>query len=650
MKLKKTVAVFLAMLMLTSSLVACNKGETEETAPSETNISETDASESQYNPNLVTENGVATAHIVLAAGADQSEQYAAEELATHVRLVSGADISVVNTVMGDSLPIVIGTPDSVPELEELFPDDLAWLRDTGDGAEVRWGNDGFAIRRHDGVLYIFGATPRGALNGVYDFIEENMGVLWTRADETIGTVYDEMPTITIEKADYSEKSPFDLRGWTLAGGHDHDTSVMMSRNKLNGLATNPASDTGTFVSMSEIGLEPFISGHNIKWWITSSPSYDPENYEYWSTNIDGTHVAPSASQQVNFWSDVTMQCVADSVLAFLAQNKEAADIDYVGICLEDFDVPAVYPEMEEPFEYAPGQFVNPTDHNYISTVYFSFINKIARIVSETYPDIKIHAYSYAQTIAAPACGVDHNVYATFAPLNEDLCAPIGESQRDTANIHHGYLLDWAEMTQNVQVYNYYGCFTASSFYERPIWDRIQSDLQLYAENGFNGLVPEGLVDIDAPYCVEPVYGIVSEIREPYLNMNNAWSMNAMTFWIYSKLAWNPNEDVNALITTYCDKVYGDASKHMQEYYRLLQIGWTDGRDTMEGEFNCYYLWNFMAPNYWLYFLDVEVDGVSIIEAIQENLNKAYEAANDIQKERLRYIVEVYNNAETLFNH
>ena len=44
-----------------------------------------------------------------------------------------------------------------------------------------------------------------------------MGVLWTRADEEVGLVYDEMPTITASKVDNREKSPFAVRGWHLIG-------------------------------------------------------------------------------------------------------------------------------------------------------------------------------------------------------------------------------------------------------------------------------------------------------------------------------------------------------------------------------------------------------------------------------------------------
>ncbi len=662
---RKITAILLAALMLGSSLTACGeekpKETTGETAAVETNVSETsggETSERGDTEGLITENGVAASHIVVAEGADELLTYAAEELAAHIKLVSGGEVPVTRTAVENSLPIVIGTPDSVPELETLFADDLAWLRDLGDGDKVRWGDDGFAIRQRDGKLYIFGATARGALNGVYDFIEDNLGVIWTRADESIGTIYDEMPTIAITKTDYREKSPFELRGWSM--GNLSETNTLLSRNKLNTVMAGPWDSEG-IDAMSSIGIEPFVSSHNVTWWLTNSPSYDPENSAaYFATPKDGDYPEGEV-KLVNVWSDLTAQCVADHVLAYLDQYKEAYDLEYLGINMEDFANTIKFTEMDQPYEYAPGEFIQPNALNYFSTVWFSFMNKIADAVAEKYPDMKITSYAYGPysgsvywtTIKAPACDLADNLYATFCPVEEDLCAPLGESQDDFANRCAQDILDWMDKTSHVQVYNYYGCCVMLPFYERPIWDRIQSDLQLYAANGLNGLVPEGAPDADIGIYEADWYWRKnpSELRAPYLRMSNLWTMNDMTFWLYSKLAWNPDEDVDALVEYYCDKVYDAASDEMQEYYRILELGWADGRDTMAEEFNSKYTWQSQPTDYWTYFMDIEVDGIYIADALAEALHKAYDAAeNDRQRNAIGYRMEIYDNAEEMFNH
>jgi hypothetical protein len=267
--MKRTLSLILAALLLASSVISCGKTEPKETEapetkkvetispatdPVETTAPETTPAETSalaYDPSLITENGVAKAHIVLSDAASADEKTAADELAYHIKLVSGgAEVAITNAAQEDSLPIIIATPDSLPELETLFPEDLAWLRDTGTAGEKnRFGSDGFAVRQKDGKLYIFGATHEGALNGVYDFIEDNLGVLWIKTTDD-GIIYDEMPTITATKADYREKAPFIVR-------YGFGSQLLDQRNKHD--------------------TEARIHGacHNVKWLLTTSPTYDP---------------------------------------------------------------------------------------------------------------------------------------------------------------------------------------------------------------------------------------------------------------------------------------------------------------------------------------------------------------------------------------
>jgi len=663
--MKKTLSLILAALLLSSAFVSCTDGEGKETSAAtnapetkgiETDAAETDPAETDapevvypYDTSLVTENGVAKAHIVVAEGAEQFLVYASEELQYHIKKVSGADVSVVNAVEEGSLPIIIATPDAMPELETLFPDDLAWLRDLGNPAEnVRWGDDGFAIRQLDGKVYIFGATSRGALNGVYDFIEENLGVIWTRSNEEMGLIYDEMPTITLAKADYREKSPFQIRSWT-RWGESKESEVLYSRNKINIWVTSPWSSYENY-TYDDIGFDIFVSGHNVKWWVYTSPSYDPSVHEYWSTNREGVHATSSSeSTQVNFWSELTTQCIADSIIAYLDKNLQYADIPYVSVCMEDVQEPSVYPEMKEPFEYAPGKFVTPADEGYLATVYFTMMNKIARIVGEKYPDVKLASYAYASLEAPPPEDfvLEDNMYVTYCSYDEDLCTlDRADPNISEAYLNYKHLEGWMKITNNIQVYTYYGTCTALPVYGRPIYDRIQLDMQYFAENGLNGAIPEGAGDsVGLAY-----HGWADDtpVRCPWLTLENQFTMNAMTYWLYSKLAWNPYEDVEALIDYYCEKVFRDAAPYMREYYDLIEAGWAAGRETLKEEYANHMKYNRLIIDYWDLFIDIEIDGESLYEKICATLENAWNAADDKAKEHIRYMRELFANAEEVF--
>ncbi|MBE6599136.1 MAG: DUF4838 domain-containing protein [Ruminococcaceae bacterium] len=629
--MKRTLSLFLAALMLSVNFTACGVGENTETEQTETQPG-TEQAETEFAAeglDFVTENGEARAHIVTPDGAEQLEQYAAEELAYHIKKVSGAEVAVVTEKTGDGLPIIIGTPETVPDLAELFSEDIEWLKTLTDEDGRRWGDDGFAIRRMNEALYIFGATPRGALNGVYDFIEENLGVLWVRANEEIGLVYDEMPTITVAKADYREKSPFQRRGTSFGCESVEGTQILYARNKLNTVnGGGKINKVNGVWEVKEIWIAEHDNlGHCMKFWVWNSPIYDPECTEYWNVDSFGTPI-PNEISQINFWSERTLETVTAAILELLSQHP---DLRTVPIAIEDglLEPEHCYnpPYSEQPFEYAPGQFVDPGDKAFYSTVVFTFVNKVAKRVAEEYPDVELLTYAYHDAEVPPLCEIEPNVGVVFCPITG--CA--ADEVTNPENPHNKYVYElaeqWSEYPEvgvDVGIYEYYFSYGAIADYERPIWYKLQSDFRYFAQCGFNCIVSEGSAD------TEDVVHVWSQ--KPYSTM---WAMNSLTCWIYSKLLWNPEENVDELIEYFCDKVYGDASEHMQEYYSTLYRGWTEG----ESENLC---WNYKITtdfylDYFVYQTDIEADLIA-------SLRKAYDAADDVGKERIRYIKETYEAA------
>ncbi len=609
MNIKRTIAGLLSLLMLISAMASCGK-----TLPAATDAVETTAAEADSfasDGNLITENGIAKAHVVLAESADSVLVYAAEELLYHAEKVSGATLSVVNEADANGLSIVIGTPDTNPEIAELFPEDMAWLTTLKEDGK-QYGDDGFAIRSLNGKLYIFGATSRGAMNGVYDFIEENMGVLWIRAVEEIGLIYDEMPTIAVAKTNYREKSPFQMRGW-YTWSSNRETSVMHSRNKMN---------TNSLMNPYPAGMEPFLWNHDLKGLVVNSPIYDPEITEYWNQYEDGTIVPIDEVSQINFWSDLTADTVAATLIQTLKDNPHYTNI---GLGVEDNYECIQYPECTEPFEYAPGRFVNPEDPEYLSTVYFTFVNKVARQVKAVFPEIPVNVLAYAFVIRKPLCELEDNIRIVVTPIERCLGSEITDPDNPYNVIVYNIMEDWKCVENTTLVYDYYGCSRAVHQYERPIWRTMQKDLHYYMECGFEGTLPQGPLDNSD----DPGWGGGTR--------RQIWDMNTLTFWLYAKLTWDPDADIDELIAYFCDKVYGAASESMQEYYRLIEQGWNEAESRSE------YLWNYKhyAEIYFdvfVYQSDVEADIIAALQA-------AYDVAEtDAIKERIRPIKESYEAA------
>ncbi len=506
----------------------------------------------------------------------------------------------------NGLTLFLVTPESYPALKNVFPEDLEWIGDS----------DGFAVRQRGGVIYIFGTEPRGTLNGAYDFIEENLDLIWFRADDT---AYEPMETVKPESVNYRDKSPFPVRALVSSGTGDDgsnltdaETDLMFSRNKIN--AKHAVSQNyERWPYLESIGLELFKNNHNVTQLVMESPLYDPTCYEYWNTDEEGNYITDDFDNpikyQINYWSQKTVDAVAARVL----QQVEAdPDHEYVAIGMNDCWYCVNKPYSDMPFEYEPGKFVYPEEENYLSTVFYTWLTKVAEKVWAVYPDVKIVTMAYYFNEYVPACEIPENIYLVFCPLKENLKESyFTDKEGDPNQLILKNLMEWSEVTRNLLFWNYYGCFTASPRFERPIAKRVQQDMQFYDDMDYTG--PQSEIPTDSGAT------------------KSSWNMNQLTWWLIQKLIWNPYEDVDALTEYYCDKVYGPASEAMQEYYKYLTAAW----DENEGKV--------YVTTTTQEYLDWFILNSGYVMDMQEALNDAWNATEDgsIYRDRMRYIRDTF---------
>ena len=639
--MKSLLALFLSLVMLLPLLVSCGEAAAGE-VPSGSEPATEPVREPETDPFegadplpadlsvpscLKTKDGSVLGTIVLpkAAEDDAILRNAAEELQYHLKKVLNADFAVVSRPGEGYGSVILATPDTLPAISEMFADDLVWLSDLGTKETGKWGSDGFAIRRYEDDIYVIGNLSKGTLNGVYDLIEENLGVLWIRADEENGLIFDELEEAVIEKVDYREKSPFALRGFL--SNPDYANILMTARNKCNHISNYP-----------NLGMRLQGWGHSTKTLLTSSPLYDPEETEYWETDEEGNPLGEAGSLQVNVWSEKTEKAITAAILEQMGKDGSP---HYAFIGAEDNGRGRVVPSDTLPFEYAPGQFVQPEDENYYATVFHVMVNRIARAVREIYPDAVIGSFAaYGDGFGLPpACDVEENVQICYCPGGEDytvsvLDPSILDRVKDPACIYHwSNIPAWAQKAGSLVFWHYYLCNAQGTEYGWPIWYRIQEDFQGYMKLGVDGITTDGLPDM--------------EIGSSWLDYNGAkgtcatyWQMNTLLCWLYQKLLWNPYEDIPALITLFCDKVYGDASPYMQEYYRLMERGFRDGAQ-LTGRQTSY---NLTAPLFYKQFVKKPGIGQAVVDALEN----AWNAASGPVKEDIRYIFDCVYGAMSAY--
>jgi len=189
---------------------------------------------------------------------------AASELRLLLGMITGAEYPVLETPSAaKNVKIYLGASYA----KKHFAKDLARLAE-GDCL------DGYAIRVKDGDIYIFGAIPKGTLNGVYAFLENNSDIIFPRwSVPELGAIYTRNPDLAIVCADTLDKPRMILRGWL-------SSAQNMVRNKCNFF--HVAFDAQAWGSYNEEGGHCFSLSYN-----SGIPVSESGPYKKFYPMIDG---------------------------------------------------------------------------------------------------------------------------------------------------------------------------------------------------------------------------------------------------------------------------------------------------------------------------------------------------------------------------
>jgi hypothetical protein len=180
-----------------------------------------------------------------------------------------------------------------------------------------------------------------------------------------------------------------------------------------------------------------------------------------------------------------------------------------------------------------------------------FINEVAAIIKQKYPNFLVETLAYRGTVKVPTSIVpDDNVLIRMAPLQADFGHPMNSDWNGTTLPQYDNVRDnlpaWANISDHMFMWTY-GTNFLNVLTPYPNWDGIAKDFKFYAANKVQGVFFQG---------------------NNY--SNNVGDFVQMRDWVVSKLLWNPDQDQNALIVEYLDGYYGAAGPHLKKYLDLFQ--------------------------------------------------------------------------------
>ncbi|MAE65965.1 MAG: hypothetical protein CMJ18_16965 [Phycisphaeraceae bacterium] len=474
--------------------------------------------------------GLATGRIIAPAPPTAAEWFAAEELQSYIRKVTGASLPIVATnAPGSGAAVVVGDhPHNRPVIEALrerYPDK----------------HEALAVVAQGDKLSLVSTAETGKLYAAWDWIEHQLGVRWFFPTES-GEYVPKRRSIVIEPIERFDAPHADWRAcsvWTTAAQQEPGRYGRMEHGFEGWRLFRHRTRTTDYL--------PFAPQD--RWYSVGSPqaygmllpvgTYGKDHPE-WFNRWEGKQ-PPEQRIHVNFTHPQAAAQYAHNALQYVETARERG---YVPERIVVWNGPN---DGVVSCELAPNRALTDDDGSVTSMV-IHFGNEVAARIRAEYPEITVvhHAYSNHSTApdkVMPARGT--GVVLAHWVGKESFAYNHAQPGFSDANAtYRDQWHRWAKITDHVGCKPYYGHYNWCTPF--PMITQMARDFPAMADTG--------------------------KFRYVRAQVHSHWGTQSFTFYLLAKLSWDPYLDVDRLLHDYCTKAFGPAGEQIEQYYRALQAG------------------------------------------------------------------------------
>jgi len=448
----------------------------------------------------------AVIHVPLEAA--PAERYAAEELQTHLRQMTGGLFSVRELPVTTAGPVILLGRSAVARLLAGFD----WNA---------LGEDGGTVKRVGHQLLLAGASPRGTLYAVYTFLDRVLGCRWytpqcCRIPQRENLEIGDIDLVDVPSFQYRET-------FFACVGDDAD---WLARNRTNGhLTALDARHGGKWQYAG--GTAGFAHTFFI---LVPPETYFAAHPEFYS-EINGQRTYVSA--QLCLTNEGLLAVVCDNIRQWLHENPAA---QIVSLTQNDWDgwCQCHHCRSIDEAEGSP------------SGTMIHFVNRVAERLEPEFPRIFFDTFAYTYTVRPPkTLKPRHNVIVRLCQIGP--CCDGHPLERCEQNREFvSWLQGWSAIAPHLFVWDYFNNFY-HYFQPLPNIDALAADLRFYARQKVAGVFCQG--DGFPPKGC----GDMAELRA----------------WLLARLLWDPRQDVWTLVDEFLQQYYGPAAPLLREYLDLL---------------------------------------------------------------------------------
>lgn len=439
--------------------------------------------------------------IVLASLASASEQTAAKELQSYLSQVGGVVLPIISEDQAD-----MAEPHIFVGYNVEYGHQMGVEQPEPSSQRYTYCNVGCN-------LWIYGGSRWGTMYGVYSFLENELGVRWYPRNVTIAKPLNEW---SIGKLYRSEAPAIEYR---FVDFYDVEyDGEWLARNKCNFVWKSQENKYG--------GLAGFWGGHTFDYFVPAA-KYFAEHPEYFSLR-DGKRIA---NGQLCLSNPEVLRLCTEGMKQTIAQNPAY----WIYSLSQNDNQLACQCEECRKLEQKYGGH---------SGILLWFVNQVADVVKELYPDKYISTFAYQYTRQVPSnITPRENVVIRLCSIECCFAHPMHSCEQNDSFMRD--LKQWSEVASHLYVWDYVVNFR-QYIAPFPNFGVLSENVKTFRQHNVIGLHEEGQYESHG--------GAFSELKS----------------WVLAKLMWNPELDTKRLVREFIADYYGQAAPFVQQYFNLCE--------------------------------------------------------------------------------
>lgn len=459
-------------------------------------------------PLVLAERGICPEYaIVIPSNASASVSYAAAELKRYVRRLTDAE-----------LPIVTDEADLPPKA--IILGNTRHTAGISGLCRPALGEEGFRITARPPHLLVEGSSVRGVLFGVYELLERFGGVGWYASWMTDVPELDSF-AVPGDFSD-SQRPAFDYRNLYFgdATGGDFAAHLRVNGDSNHLLDRHGRNSRHRFVrGLGACHTLPSLMPHQ---------EFFDTHPEYFAM-VDGKRIPDG---QLCLTNPDVIRILTERVLERIADDPVAP---YYGVSCADTLKWCECPRCVAAY--------NATES--LSGPLIALVNHIAHEVDLKHSGKTIETLAYRHTRKPPKnIRVRPNVLICFCTFFCDFKDPLRTGANAMSRRTLSDLEGWSALTGNIMVWDYMGNYM-HNLMPHPDALAYQDNLRLYRDAGAKKIID--------------------------LGVSRTSDFAPLKAWLLSKLLWNPDEDVPALLDRFFAGYFGKAAPLVRRYFDELYL-------------------------------------------------------------------------------